>query len=308
VDLLNVLRLRCDALPSGDHTLGLRAVSQHIEAAERHLARGRDQVDESAFTDVIYRTNQAFEGAMKEAYRVLSGKSPARTAVAEIEKFLTTGSVLRPLVVAQLRTYRKDWRNESAHDYRLAFDEDEALLAIASVCVFAIVLVDQVTEKLHFTNAKLNTRPAPPAHDRQALADRVADALQHFEFNIDTKRSVVLRFAEALGALGGFLSASFPELKVDIGPQLTEGGREYADIIITDRQHKLLIEFKLGHIDLRRLNDAVLQVQRYMSLTDVTEAIVFGYGTVREPVRRTVAEPDGRQIVIVAVAAPKPAA
>jgi hypothetical protein len=303
MDLLSILRARCDSLPAGDYTLGLNAVVQHIAAAERHLARGREQVDESAFTDVIYRTNQAFEGAMKEAYRVLTARSPARTAVAEIESFLTTSNVLRPLVLAQLRIYRKDWRNESTHDYRLAFDEDEALLAIASVCVFAIVLVDQITEKLHFLSAKLNTCPAPPAQSHQTLDERVVDALEHFQFGYNSDHSVVLRFAEALGALGGYLSASFPDLQVRVGPRLRDSGREHADVIIGDGQRQVLIEFKLGRIVMHRMEEALLQAQRYMSLAGIDKGIVFGYGDVREPVRKVITEPTGRRITMLTVAA-----
>jgi hypothetical protein len=301
MDLLAILKSRCDALPAGDHTLGLKAVVQHVEAAERHLARGRDLADESAFTDVIYRTNQAFEGAMKEAFRVLTSRSPTRTAVAEIERFLTTGNVLRPLVLAQLRTYRKDWRNESTHDYRLAFDEDEALLAIASVCVFAIVLVDQITEKLHFVNAKANTCPVPPT--RQTTVERVVGALQSFRFGYDIRQHVILREAEVLGALGGYLSASFPDLVVSVGPELVPGKREHVDIIIKDSESQLIIELKLGRITTQRIESSLVQVQHYMSLAGIKDAIVFAYGEVRETTQKTVSVPGVGEIIVLAIAA-----
>lgn len=308
MDLLAILRARCEALPTGDHTLGLKAVVQHVESAEKHLARGRDSVDDTAFTDVIYRTNQAFEGAMKEAYRVLSGKTPSRTAVADIENFLTSGNVLRPLVLAQLRTYRKDWRNESTHDYRLAFDEDEALLAIASVCVFAIVLVDQITEKLHFYAAKAHAHPAPGGRSGQSLADRIADALQNFRFDYDSRRGARFREAEVLGALAGYLSASFPELQVSVGAPLTQGGREEVDVLVRGENRQVVIELKLGRVTAARLDMAILQIQRYMSLARISEGIVFGYGEVGEPLRKSLSLREYGQVIVLSVPAPTPPA
>ena len=34
-----------------------------------------DENDENFFTDVIYRTNHAFEGILKEAYQILANKN-----------------------------------------------------------------------------------------------------------------------------------------------------------------------------------------------------------------------------------------
>ena len=78
--------------------------------------------------------------------------------------------------------YRTEWRNPSTHDYKLDFDEDEALLAIASVCAFAIVLLDQITEKLNFDRAKA---AAPPTYSKDVtkpLAEAVAEAVLGFRY------------------------------------------------------------------------------------------------------------------------------
>lgn len=60
MDLLELLRRQIDGLADGPHIRGLRSVVRHIEVAEGHLARGLEQKDDTAFTDAIYRTNQAF--------------------------------------------------------------------------------------------------------------------------------------------------------------------------------------------------------------------------------------------------------
>jgi hypothetical protein len=131
-------------------TAGLRAVLQHVQVAANHLSRGSTTGDDTAFTDAIYRTNRAFEGSLKEAYRILAGRDPANVRPFDIETFFQSNSVLRPRVLDQLSTYRKDWRNPSAHDYKLDFAEDEALLAIVSVCAFAIALIDQIASKVSY--------------------------------------------------------------------------------------------------------------------------------------------------------------
>ena len=88
MDLVDTLRTKIDVLGDGDYLPGLRAVLLHIETAFRHLSRGQATDDDTAFTDAIYRTNQAFEGSVKEAYRVLAGHDPAKKRPYEIESYL----------------------------------------------------------------------------------------------------------------------------------------------------------------------------------------------------------------------------
>ena len=62
MNLLEILTSRINGLPEGGYTQGLKAVLQHVQVAANHLARGQSTADDTAFTDAIYRTNQAFEG------------------------------------------------------------------------------------------------------------------------------------------------------------------------------------------------------------------------------------------------------
>jgi len=117
MNLVEILRSRVADLSHGDYVVGLKAVLQHIEVAESHLERGKATSEETAFTDAIYRTNQAFEGSLKEAYRVLTGKNPAKETTNKIEQYLQEQNVLRHRVLAQLTNYRREWRNPSTHDY-----------------------------------------------------------------------------------------------------------------------------------------------------------------------------------------------
>jgi hypothetical protein len=148
MDLLEVIKKQLDHLPQGPHSPGLGSVLRHIEVAYRHLSRGESQADDSAFTDAIYRTNQAFEGSIKEAYRVLAEKNPASTTPFQIEQYLEDRKVFPSRVLTQFTNYRTQWRNPSTHDYNLDFGATEAFLAIVSVSAFAKLLVDG-TEQLY---------------------------------------------------------------------------------------------------------------------------------------------------------------
>ena len=106
MDLLELIRTEVSALPTGPHLQGLQSVLQHIETAYKHLARGQSDPDETAFNDTIYRTNQAFEGSTKEAYRVLAGKDPKKLSPFEIEKYLTEHKIYGERIMSQFTNYR----------------------------------------------------------------------------------------------------------------------------------------------------------------------------------------------------------
>jgi hypothetical protein len=99
MDLVETLKKKIIALEEGEYIPGLKAVLSHIETAFRHLSRGQESDDDTAFTDAIYRTNQAFEGSVKEAYRVLAGQDPSRKRPYDIENYLERNNVFRSRVL-----------------------------------------------------------------------------------------------------------------------------------------------------------------------------------------------------------------
>lgn len=155
-------------MPVGEYSTGLGAIVRHVRAAIRHLDRGQED-DSDSCTDVIYRMNQAYEGSLKEAYRVLAGKDPSGLTPFQIEGYLETHSVVRPRVLTQLTRYRQDYRNPSTHDYKLDFDKDEALLAIVSVCGFALLLANQISSRLASEAAQAKTTPIDKVSPRSPL-------------------------------------------------------------------------------------------------------------------------------------------
>ncbi|MBR1167473.1 hypothetical protein [Bradyrhizobium liaoningense] len=296
MDLQRLLEQKLNDLPPGPHQNGLKAVMAHIEAALRHLKRGQSEADGSLFTDVVFRCNQAFEGSIKEAYRVLAKKDPQQTTPFQIEQFMASANLLRKKVLDQFTRYRTEWRNPSTHDYTLDFDEDEALLAIVTVTVFAIVLCDQIEVALAFDAAAASTPTIgiSKAEEEKPLLDIVTSKVLTFatsfadEATPNSVGSVRQAYYRLEGALGGYLSAELagvPEMIVKQGR--TFEGKE-TDILV-ERQRKpnptenLVVELKVtGTAGILRsgrtqLNAALERTAFFLNSPDVVGGIVFIY-------------------------------
>ena len=283
MDLSITLKLRIESLPKGNYTQGLDSIVQHIEVASRHLLRGQDTSDETAFTDSIYRTNQAFEGSLKEAFRVLAGKDPEKVRPFDIVKYFQEENILRPRVLSQFTNYRKEWRNPSAHDYRLDFDEDEALLAIVNVSAFAIVLVDQITEYIAFEKAreiamsqKISTEKYP------SFVDRIIDLIEKFtiQFNQTHKDFSKVREVELIGSLSGFLSSTAPDVTSCLDAKLSPEKAARVDLLLISGKEKIILEVKLlrgSKLVGSRTQACIHQASTYMSMSDITQSIVYVY-------------------------------
>jgi hypothetical protein len=281
MDLQSELSSRVSRLPDGDFMPGLRAVLAHLTAALAHFDRGRSTQDDTAFTDAIYRTNQVFEGSLKEAFRVLTGNDPQRSTPAQIENHLVTQSVLRPRVVDQLTNYRQHWRNPSTHDHRLDFDEDEALLAIASVSVFAIVLVDQIAERLFQQRVAAQAPPSPLPDSGQPLFKRTADALKSLA---DLLRSFQEgepgyrpRENEIVAGLHLLLPQLIPEAKVELDPLLSPEHDERADLLVTSGDSHVIVEIKRGNPTKQAVEQGLQQLHHYQALSGILDAALFIY-------------------------------
>jgi hypothetical protein len=124
MDVLQLIKTKAQLFDGTSSELGIQAIIHHIEISESHYVLGKSN-GEHLYTDVIYRTNQAFEGALKEAYRVLTGSDPSKKSPNEIEKHFESSKLLKERVLAQFATYRTDWRNKSTHDYQLFFSSQD---------------------------------------------------------------------------------------------------------------------------------------------------------------------------------------
>lgn len=283
MDLVDTLRKKIDVLDKGDYVPGLKAVLLHIETAFRHLSRGQETDEDTAFTDAIYRTNQAFEGSIKEAYCVLAGQDPAKRRPFDIENYLEQNSIFRSRVLSQLTTYRTEWRNPSAHDYKLDFDESEAFLAIVSVSAFACLLLDQIAERLAYTKSQAEAeaqKVALTASLAQTInADllvRVTDLLTQFcAMNVPSSASINRQSeAQVVGALHGFLSSAASELEVHTEARLDSAKPFRADLLVIRGDERLIIEIK-RHFSRKSYASAIAQVAHYLHIGGLKSGILL---------------------------------
>ena len=288
MDLLDILRSKIDSLEEGNHIPGLKAVLFHIETASRNLLRGQKQNEETAFTESVYRTNHAFEGSLKEAYRVLAGKDPKRERPYDIEQYFEQNQVFRQRVLAQFTNYRTEWRNPSSHDYTLEFDENEAFLAIVSVSAFACLLLDQISERLSYNRTKIETETKHSdiqtrlANYQGSILDLTAELLKEFSFQHWTGRDENPRQTEVkiIGALSGFFATVAPNLEVcsevKLTANLSTGSRimGIADLVVSNEQEQVLIELKgskQGYLS------GLLQLEKYMRESNISCGILYLY-------------------------------
>lgn len=245
MDIIQILREKVEALGDEENCSGLRAVILHIETAANHLARGKSQLDDTAYTDAVYRTNQAFEGSIKEAYRVIAGQDPSGQRPYDIENYFQDNAILRPRALSQFTQYRREWRNPSTHDHTLSFNNSEAFLAIVSVCAFANVLVDQIAEKIAYDATQLAITNAPQiAHGAfDSIIDKATFILQEFvkQLPILFDKEMPLS-SELIGALHGFIEATSPEFIVE--REVSTKDKFTFDLVIREGEHAVVIELK----------------------------------------------------------------
>jgi hypothetical protein len=271
-------------LPLGPHAAGLRAVQSHIAAAIRHFDRGQKEVDDTLFTDVIFRCNQAFEGSIKEAYRVLAGKDPKAKTPNDIEIFLTDGNILRKKVLDQFTIYRREWRNPSTHDYTLDFDEDEALMAIVSVSAFAIVLCDQIDGKLAFNEAAAVPAPRVSTISQNVdLLELVGNKIVSFVNShkiAQVTEDAANPYYRFEGALSGYLASELANLNaVSVNQDVIFMNKE-TDILVGRSASNIVIDIKFGSSKdgIRRLvENALSRASQYMQGPHVTGVIIVIY-------------------------------
>jgi len=283
MDLLAILRTRIGDLAEGEYIFGLRAVLLHIETAVKHLLRGKEKQDETAFTDAIYRSNQAFEGSIKEAYRVLAGKEPDHKSPFEIEQYLEKNNIFRARILSLFKNYRTEWRNPSTHNYKLDFNESEAFLAIVSVSGFACLLLDQIAERLAFLAAKQEAEINKSFLEQQLLkkteplVDRLTQVLlafaqQHQPVSSSTTTQME---SQLVGAISGFLATVTPEYQVRSNEKLLEGRVERADLVVQDKEDRIVVELKRARWSRSTYYNALAQLEHYILLSDAPAGILY---------------------------------
>lgn len=233
---------------------GINAILTHIQIAENYFEKAQKEKNEHYFTDVIYRTNHAFEGILKEAYECLEEKDASRSSPYEIENYLANNSVLNDRVMELFTNYRTNWRNPSTHDYKLFFNSQEAFLAIVTVSSFINILLDQIIEYQSFKIQKENIKEFISSkkkeiddYDKLDFISKASEILKSYSkyFMENFNNYFDLPQAELFGSLTGFISAFEPQWEISTEKTIESSkGRITLDIMVVNDNENLIIEVK----------------------------------------------------------------
>jgi hypothetical protein len=253
-----------------------------LDRAEIYYQSGKK--DAHYYNDVVYRTNQAFEGALKEAYKVLGGKTDEETTRKtpnDIEKYFKENNVFKERVLKLFENYRQEWRNKSTHDYKLVLDEHEAFLALINVSSFVHMLLKQVQEKLAYNeekakepNTQTKTQFAKTKDKKEPLVEKLVKILKIF--SSETVYSTDIKEEELMGKLYAFLEKLDPNLKVHVEPKISinEIISVRPDFMIEYQDEKVIIEVKVKSRQ-RDYKAGISQVSRYLQIAKVESGILF---------------------------------
>ncbi len=272
MNLLKGIQDKTDIVNSYKSTTILDSIITHIQRAETYLNRGREE-EEDYFTDAIYRTNQAYEGILKESYKVFTGKDPSNKSLDQIEKYFDKNNIFNKRVLDLFANYRKDWRNVSAHDYNLFFSEDEAYLAIVSVSSFIYILLNQIIEKLSYNEEKeiIQTdkllKDQIEQYENLDLFEQISELLGKFRLLV-YKKDKSSEF-ELIGAIQAFLEFHDPSLIIHREPLFEqEYIRFRPDLVVEKNNNIIFIEVKKW-ITKKTINSVVKQLNQYLEYENV---------------------------------------
>lgn len=286
MDLLKLLKTKAEYFTSSEDDSGVLNIISHIEIAERHYSLGK-LGDDYLYNDVIYRSNQAFEGSLKEAYRIIAGKDGNNITPYKIEQYLEKNDILKERVLQLFTNYRTEWRNKSTHDYKLYFSEQEAFLAIVNISAFINILLDQMIEKrAYVAESKLledKSINLKSMTENTGLLERTIEMLKLFSLNIPEKyeKDTIhqIREVEIMGSLNAFLNKINPEIQVFQEYSIIDKdtkSRRIADFLLMSKNEKLIIEIKNPiRRHSRILSNGVEQVLNYLLYSGVSQGILF---------------------------------
>lgn len=284
MDLLKEIRAKVEALPE-DSRAGPLEVLRHLLQCERLLHQGRQREPEY-FNDIIYRTNQAFEGALKEAYRALESKDPDRVTPYKIEQLFARASVVRPKIINLMQNYRTEWRNPSTHDYTMRFDESESILAIASVSAFFWALLGQIEDKIAIKNIEVEAarsaaeRPRSSADsENEGFSSDLSSFATAALLFLPSPKDEVLSDRQIELLLVQIIKQNRPEWKVTREPKVKtpSGAVLRPDILVEDGADRAIVEVRRssGRSDaLDRRARGIDQMTRYMRAVGVTHGLI----------------------------------
>ena len=285
MDLLDLIKEKIKVFLDTEQLQGLESVIHHIEISEKHFTKAKNSGDDYLFTDVIYRTNHAFEGILKEAYAILTGKDPSRITPFKIEKYLDENKILKDRVLNLFTNYRTEWRNKSTHDYQLFFTEQEAFLAVVTICAFINIMLDQMIERSAYEKEKAKTdlvsssiKSSISDYDDISLFEQAIQLLMKFSSELISKNRDVEKFreVEAIGMLSAFINSVDPDIDLKTEVRLPFPNKMLiADLVLEKSDEKVIIELKRSGFKGVGLQAGEDQLFTYLSAAKIRKGVLF---------------------------------
>lgn len=280
MDFITIIQDKIKRINKNEELKGISSVMTHIERAFIYFENGVNQLDNHYFNDVIYRTNQAYEGILKEAYRVFTQSNSNIITPHKIEEYFSENQVFNERVRNLFSEYRKNWRNSSTHDYLLSFTEEEAVLAINTVTSFIYLLINQISEKIAYNKQMLDMSVIYQSMGRvnrikKEFDEYVVDLLLDFVANINIGDfSSTIKEYEIVGRLNAFLDYSDSEITVYRDVAVGDQKEYRPDFILEKDGKKIIIELK-RNLGLRGEQVATEQLQAYLQAARLNVGILF---------------------------------
>jgi len=282
MNILEIIKSKIKRIHEGKHSIGIEAVIIHIEIAEKYYYRAKQDLDDNLFTDVIYRTNHAFEGILKEAYCILTKNITKKITPFEIEKYLSSNNIFKVRVLELFSNYRIQWRNTSTHDYKLFFTEQEAFLAIINVSSFVNILLDQIIEKLNIESERnkskdevLEIKNSIANYDNLSFADKLLKLIAEFGEKVYRRNDNLISEMEYIGLLTGFILSIEPDIKITIGEYIDSEKKIRPDMIVNEFNNSLIIELKRTIPISNNIEIAKNQVLTYLTVSGIQFGVII---------------------------------
>jgi len=182
--------------------------------------------------------------------------------------------------------YRQNWRNKSTHDHTLFFSEQEAFLAIVSICAFFNILLDQMLEQLAFDTEKAEAEKAssllPADYASMSLERQMLYLLTEVSKEIPKWASgatvPTIREYEVMGVIAGFLDFIDPSINVKSEYKINskDGFRGVIDFFLEKEGESLIVEVKTPGYNPAQIRRAGReQLLKYLGAMDTRVGILY---------------------------------
>ncbi len=285
MDILKSIEEQIQEIQKMNPNISLEAVKTHIQRAEILYELGKNNGDQQYFTDVIYRTNQAFEGSLKQAYMILTGQPEAKVSkkrTVDVEDYFASNSIFHQRVLHHFKNYRQEWRNKSTHDFKLFFSESEAFLAIVNVSAYSFLLFNQIIERIAYNIDKDRLEKANTQKEiinqivnqkDFGLQRKLIELIKEFSKNellLNTKFKEV----EIIGAFAAFLDIASENFEVESEVFVSiDNQKMNIDLLINSDDEESIIEIRKSAT---MINDSFQhQILKFMEAGNIKNTIIW---------------------------------